>query len=76
MQSKSPGVPHATGITLKRPGYYMIPSLDELAAYVDDNGECLAENVVIGREGYGNVMFPGIINVAGLDLDKIGKPCW
>ena len=39
---------------------------------VDEEGQCYVENFVIGREGYGNVMFPGEINIANLNLDEIG----
>ena len=62
----------AVGIILKRPGYYTIPPLNELKSYVDENGDCFIEDFTVGREGYGNVVFPGKINVAGLNLDKIG----
>lgn len=40
---------------------------------MDANGECVVENFVVGRDGYGNVVFPGFTNVAGLNLDEIGK---
>ncbi len=66
-------VPHPTGIVLTRPGYFTIPALDELADFLDDDGNCLVENFVVGREGYGNVFFPGVTNVANLNLDEIGK---
>ena len=49
-----------------------MPSLDELATMVDENNECIVENFVIGREGYGNVFFPGTTNVTGLNVDEIG----
>ncbi|GAB6029666.1 hypothetical protein CHUAL_005398 [Chamberlinius hualienensis] len=63
--------PHPAGVILTRPGYYTIPSLDELATMVDDDGNCFVENFSIGREGYGNVFFPGITNVANLNLDEL-----
>ena len=68
----SDGPVHPANIRLRRPGYYTIPALDELVDCVDENGDCFVENFVIGREGYGNVLFPGIINVANLNLDEIG----
>jgi len=40
---------------------------------IDSNGECLVDDFVIGRDGYGNVMFPGETNVANLNLDEIGE---
>ncbi len=40
--------------------------------YVDEStGSCLVENFTVGRNGYGNVFFPGVTNVAGLNLDEI-----
>lgn len=63
--------PHPTGIVLKRIGYYTIPSMEELAGMVEEDGSCFVENFTIGREDYGNVCFPGITNVAGLNLDEI-----
>ncbi|XP_025085972.1 nuclear pore complex protein Nup98-Nup96-like [Pomacea canaliculata] len=63
--------PHPAGIVLTRPGYYTDPSMDELATMVDENGDCLVEDLTIGREGYGSVFFPGTINVAGMNLDEI-----
>lgn len=65
--------PHPAGIVLTRPGYYTDPSMDELATMVDENGDCLVEDLTIGREGYGSVFFPGTINVAGMNLDEIGN---
>ncbi|XP_050416506.2 nuclear pore complex protein Nup98-Nup96 isoform X1 [Patella vulgata] len=63
--------PHPAGIVLRRPGYFTVPSLDELCDNVDDNGECIVENFTIGREGYGSVFFPGLTNLTGLNLDEI-----
>lgn len=40
-----------SGIVLNRVGYYTIPSMDELADMVDENGECIVENFTIGRKG-------------------------
>ena len=40
--------------------------------YVDESsGSCLVENFTVGRTGYGNIFFPGVTNVAGLNLDEI-----
>ena len=46
--------------------------MDELAEMTDSNGNCQVENFVVGREGYGNVFFPGMTTVTGLNLDEIG----
>ncbi|XP_052868912.1 nuclear pore complex protein Nup98-Nup96 [Anopheles cruzii] len=63
--------PHPTGIVLRRTGYYTIPSLDEIAQLMDDEGRCMVANFTIGRKGYGNVYFNEPIDVAGLNLDEI-----
>ncbi|XP_072230778.1 nuclear pore complex protein Nup98-Nup96 isoform X2 [Leuresthes tenuis] len=63
--------PHPAGIVLNRVGYYTIPSLEDLAEMVDENGECVVENFTIGRKGYGSIFFPGEVNVSGLNLDEI-----
>lgn len=39
---------------------------------VDGEGGCWVEGLVVGREGYGSVMFPGFTNVARMNLDEIG----
>lgn len=39
------------GIVLTRVGYYTLPSMQELAEMVDENGECVVENFTIGRKG-------------------------
>ncbi|XP_077255171.1 nuclear pore complex protein Nup98-96 isoform X1 [Temnothorax americanus] len=57
-------------VTLRRAGYYTIPSLDKLDDFVC--GEtCVVPNFTIGREGYGNVYFPDSFDVYGLNLDEI-----
>jgi len=47
--------------------------MNELAELVDINGTCFVEGFTIGRYDYGNVYFPDRFDVAGLDLDSIGK---
>ncbi|XP_026213260.1 nuclear pore complex protein Nup98-Nup96 isoform X2 [Anabas testudineus] len=63
--------PHPAGILLTRVGYYTIPSMEDLAEMVDENGECVVENFTVGRKGYGSIFFPGEVNVSGLNLDEI-----
>uniref|UniRef100_A0A672FWT7 Nuclear pore complex protein Nup98-Nup96 n=1 Tax=Salarias fasciatus TaxID=181472 RepID=A0A672FWT7_SALFA len=60
-----------SGIVLSRVGYYTIPSMEDLAEMVDEQGECVVENFTVGRKGYGSVFFPGAVNVTGLNLDDI-----
>jgi nuclear pore complex protein Nup98-Nup96 len=62
--SKLPG-----GISLQRAGYYTIPPLHEIEP--DSDGKCLVEGFTIGREGYGNVHYPGTTDITGLNLDEI-----
>ncbi|XP_032811518.1 nuclear pore complex protein Nup98-Nup96-like [Petromyzon marinus] len=63
--------PHPAGMVLTRAGYFTIPSLEELGRMVDEDGVCTVTNFVIGRVGYGSILFPGRMDVSGLDLDAI-----
>lgn len=58
---------------MRRAGYYTDPSLDDLIKLIDENNRCIVENLVIGREGYGNVFFPGFTDVTDMNIDEIGK---
>ena len=40
---------------------------------VDENGDVIVGDFVVGREGFGMVKFFGEFNVAGMNLDEIGK---
>ena len=64
---------HPAGVQLARPGYYTLPPMEELGTMVDENGLCVVENFVVGREGYGNVLWPGNTDVAYANLDNIGE---
>merc|ERR1719462_18609 len=55
-------------VTLSRDGYYTIPPVKDLV--LDADGNCMVTGFTIGREGYGNIHYPGSINVAGLNLDE------
>ncbi|XP_028451471.1 nuclear pore complex protein Nup98-Nup96 isoform X2 [Perca flavescens] len=70
-QQESQQSPHPAGIVLNRVGYYTIPSMEDLAEMVDENGNCVVDNFTIGRKGYGSIFFPGEVNVTGLNLDEI-----
>ncbi|KAM9348606.1 nuclear pore complex protein Nup98-Nup96 [Symphorus nematophorus] len=70
-QQESQQAPHPAGIVLNRVGYYTIPSMEDLADMVDENGECVVENFSVGRKGYGSIFFPGEVTVTGLNLDEI-----
>ena len=64
-----------TGITLSRPGYETVPSMEELRTMAEDqpSGELIVDDFTVEREGYGKVTFLGETNVYGLNLDEIGK---
>jgi len=71
-ENRSPGAGEGALVTLKRSGYYTIPPLADLATLVDPStGACNVENFTVGRSGYGNIFFPGITDVTGLNLDEI-----
>ena len=53
-----------------------MPSVKKMDGMVDEEGACWVDGLVVGREGYGSVMFPGLTNVAGLNLDEIGEWWW
>ncbi|XP_073981089.1 nuclear pore complex protein Nup98-Nup96-like isoform X3 [Rhodnius prolixus] len=71
LDNSSEGTGHPTGITLRRAGYYTIPTLDELAGLVDDQGRCIVDNFTVGRLNYGNIFYPDSFDVSGLNLDEI-----
>jgi hypothetical protein len=56
-----------------RPEYYCNPTIAELDDMVDENGDVIIGDFVVGREGFGMVKFFGEFNVAGLNLDEIGN---
>ena len=59
-------------MTLVRPGYYTVPSLDELDSIADD-GHCPVEGFTVGNSGFGEVHFPGQTDVYGMNLDELGE---
>ncbi|XP_077249971.1 SUPPRESSOR OF AUXIN RESISTANCE 3 [Tasmannia lanceolata] len=60
---------------LRSPGYFMKPSLKELAAgeLIEQNYCQRVPNFTVGRVGYGYVKFLGETDVRWLDLDQIVK---
>ena len=71
IQSETDLPPHPAGVVLRRHGYFILPALDELIP--DSDGRCQVENFVVAREGYGSVLFPGLTDITGMNLDEIGK---
>ena len=55
-----------------RSEYYTIPSVARLNKMVDEKGQCLVKDFIVGREDYGEVKFLGETDVKDLNLDKIG----
>ncbi|XP_037913163.1 nuclear pore complex protein Nup98-Nup96-like [Hermetia illucens] len=71
VSSEGGGKPQTTGIVLKQEKCYTIPSLDDLAYYLTEDGRCVVPEFVVEHSDYGSVSFPGPIDVAGLNLDEI-----
>lgn len=65
--------PHPTGIVLRRVGYFTIPTMDQLANLMEQEGRCVVDNFTVGRYNYGNIFFPDSFDVCGLNLDEIGN---
>lgn len=66
-----PSAQHPANIVLERPGYFTIPSMQELGSMTDSKGDCMVENFSIGRVDYGCITFPGFTNVSNMNLDEI-----
>lgn len=64
---------HKSGVVNTRAGYYVEPSLEKLDKLVDENGSCCVSGLVIGRQGHGEIRFIDVVNVAGVNIDDIGK---
>uniref|UniRef100_A0A5K3FMZ1 Nuclear pore complex protein Nup98-Nup96 n=2 Tax=Mesocestoides corti TaxID=53468 RepID=A0A5K3FMZ1_MESCO len=59
------------GICLSKPGYYIFPTLDELDDLVDEDGRCVVQDFVIGRQSYGHILFPGLTDITGINFDEV-----
>lgn len=54
--------------------YYTKPTIEELKSFFNDQGQCFVKQFTVGRKHYGSVTFQGSsMNLAGLDLDRLGK---
>jgi hypothetical protein len=71
--NKSSSSKNKCGVTLNRPNYYCIPDIPTLDLMVSPNGKCLVEDFEVGHTNYGTVLFPGMTDVKGLNIDDIGK---
>ena len=70
-EEEDDSLPQPAGVKLRRAGYYTIPSMSELSTMVDAEGNLNVENFTIGRQGYGNIFFPGMTNIKGMNFDDI-----
>ncbi|KAM7537618.1 hypothetical protein Aperf_G00000065908 [Anoplocephala perfoliata] len=59
------------GIRLSKPSYYMFPTLDELDDLIDESGRCVVQDLVVGRQSYGHILFPGLTDITGIDFDEV-----
>ncbi len=54
--------------------YYTKPAIEELQSVFNEHGQCFVKQFTVGRKHYGSVTFQGLhMNLAGLDLDRLGK---
>jgi len=54
--------------------YYTKPTIEELRSAFNEQGQCFVKQFTVGRKHYGSVTFQGLhMNLAGLDLDRLGK---
>lgn len=62
---------NVAGIIFTRTDYFMIPKYEELQEFVDSEGRCIVDTLVIGRYGYGNVYFATPVDLTNLNIDEI-----
>lgn len=58
-------------MVLTDPSYYTKPSLEE-CDQLAQGSTCNVGGFTIGRRGCGEIYFPGVTDIYGLNLDKIG----
>merc|ERR1712048_217714 len=63
-------VPDASLPKLKRSDYFCKPTISEMSA-MSKKQLMQVDNFVIGRHGFGSIMWPGLTDVRNLDLDQI-----
>ncbi|VDN10497.1 unnamed protein product [Dibothriocephalus latus] len=59
------------GIKLTKSGYYIFPTVEELSELVDEDGRCVVQNFIIGRQSYGHILFPGLTDITGIDFNDV-----
>lgn len=60
-------------IVCSRREYYIHPSFEELDFLTQEDGSCFVENFIVGRNNFGRIRFIQEVNVAGINIDEIGK---
>jgi len=60
-------------VILSKEKYYCNPSTSDLARRTNANGSCLVENFEVGHVEWGKVVFLGVMDVSGLNLDDMSK---
>ena len=60
-------------VILTKDKYYCKPDIRELDARMDDDGHCYVENFEIGHLEWGKIVFDGLMDVAGINLDTSSK---
>lgn len=62
-----------SGVILTNPEYFCKPAVCELDLIAQSYTTCYVDNFEIGHVQWGTIMFPGRIDVLGLDIDSTGK---
>ena len=61
-------------LKLSNPEYYTRPPVNELEEKLDTNeSSCIVKDFVVGRTGYGEILFRGDTDVKGLNIDELGR---
>lgn len=71
LESKSTNTNDICGIKFTRPDYYMMPPWEELQKFVNSDGRCIVNGLVIGRIGYGNVCYTTPVDLTNMNIDEL-----
>ena len=67
-----PPPPPPGGFILTKDGYYSQPSLSEIKRRLE-GGTPVVQDLVIGRNNFGKILFTGDTDVSNLNIDELGK---
>lgn len=62
---------YLVGIVFIKVGYYIILFMDDFVKIINEKGECIVFDFIIGWKGYGLIYFEGDVNLINLNLDDI-----